>query len=60
MTKVKQYAITQQKNKLSPEFNIYYDEKQLKTPDQNKKLIEETISAYQSTSYWLEKNQLNR
>jgi phosphoglycerol transferase MdoB-like AlkP superfamily enzyme len=60
LRKVKQYALTQQKNKLSPEFNIYYDEKQLKTPDQNKKLIEETISAYQSTSYWLEKNQLNR
>lgn len=60
LRKVKQYALTKQKNNLTPEFNIYYDEKQLKAPEQNKKLIEETISAYQSTSYWLEKNQLNR
>ncbi len=58
--KIKQYALTQQKNNLSPEFNLYYDEKYLKPNLQNKKLIEQTISAYQSTSYWLKKNQLNR
>lgn len=58
--KIKQYALTQQKNNLSPEFNLYYDEKYLKPNIQNKKLIEHTISAYQSTSYWLKKNQLNR
>jgi len=60
LKKVKQYALTQQKNSLSPEFNLYYDEKYVKGDLQNKKLIEQTISAYQSTSYWLKKNQLNR
>ncbi|SMP03466.1 LTA synthase family protein [Chryseobacterium profundimaris] len=60
LKKIKQYALTQQKNNLSPEFNLYYDEKYLKSNLQNKKLIEQTISAYQSTSFWLKKNQLNR
>jgi phosphoglycerol transferase MdoB-like AlkP superfamily enzyme len=60
LRKVKQYALTQQKNNLSPEFNIYFDEKHLNEPDQNKKRIDETISAYQATSFWLKKNQLNR
>ncbi|MDH6251741.1 phosphoglycerol transferase MdoB-like AlkP superfamily enzyme [Chryseobacterium sp. H1D6B] len=46
--KVKQYSLLSQKEtQLSPEFNIYY-------------LIDETISAYQSTSYWLKTKQLNR
>jgi phosphoglycerol transferase MdoB-like AlkP superfamily enzyme len=58
--KIKQYVLTQQKNNLTPEFNLYYDEKYVKGNLQNKKLIEQTISAYQSTSYWLKKNQLNR
>lgn len=58
--KVKQYALQQQKNNLKPEFNLYYDEKYLKPDAQDKKLVEQTIAAYQSTSYWLKKNQLNR
>ncbi|GAA5098920.1 sulfatase-like hydrolase/transferase [Chryseobacterium ginsengisoli] len=58
--KVKQYTLAQHKNNLKPEFNIYFDENQLKDKEQNKKLVDETISAYQSTSYWLKKNQLNR
>ena len=58
--KIKQYALTQQRNNLSPEFNLYYNEKYLNPNLQNKKLVEQTISAYQSTSYWLKKNQLNR
>ncbi len=58
--KVKQYALFQQKNNLSPEFNMYFDEKSLKKDRRNEKLIEETISAYQSTSFWLKKNRLNR
>ncbi|WP_374461307.1 LTA synthase family protein [Chryseobacterium taeanense] len=58
--KIKQYSLTQQKNNLSPEFNIYYDEKFLKPDSQNKNLVEQTIAAYQSTSYWLKENQLNR
>jgi phosphoglycerol transferase MdoB-like AlkP superfamily enzyme len=60
LKKIKQYTLQQQKNNLSPEFNIYYDENYLKPDSQNKKLIEQTIAAYQSTSYWLKKNKLNR
>lgn len=60
LKKVKQYTLQQQKNNLSPEFNIYYDENYLKSDSQNKKLVEQTIAAYQSTSYWLKKNKLNR
>lgn len=60
LKKIKQYTLQQQKNNLSPEFNIYYDETYLKPDSQNKKLVEETIAAYQSTSYWLKKNKLNR
>ncbi|MCS3530074.1 LTA synthase family protein [Chryseobacterium sp. JUb7] len=56
--KVKQYSLSQQPSKLSPDFNIYYDEKYLKKQNQN--LVNETISAYQSTSYWVKTNQLNR
>ncbi|WP_042722735.1 LTA synthase family protein [Flavobacterium sp. B17] len=60
LKKVKQYTLQEQKNNLSPEFNIYYDENYLKPDSQNKKLVEQTIAAYQSTSYWLKKNKLNR
>lgn len=56
--KAKQYSLKQQESKLAPAFNIYYDENILKTPKQN--LVDETISAYQSTSYWLKTNKLNR
>lgn len=56
--KAKQYALLPEKNILSPEFNIHYDEKLLKTPEQ--KLVNDAISAYQSTSYWLKTKQLNR
>lgn len=58
LRKVKQYSVSQKPGKISPEFNIYYNEKKLKIPKQN--LVEETISAYQSTSGWLKKDQLNR
>lgn len=58
--KVKQYSLVQQKNNLSSEFNLYFDENPLKEKDQNKQLVNATISAYQSTSYWLKKDMLNR
>lgn len=58
--KVKQYALIQQKNNLAPEFNIYFDENPLKEKEQNKPMVDAAISAYQSTSFWLKKNQLNR
>lgn len=60
LRKIKQYALVQQKNNLSPEFNIYFDENPLKEKEQNKQMVDATISAYQSTSFWLKKNQLNR
>lgn len=55
---IRQYSLKQKPGKLSPQFNIYYDENILK--DHNQKLVDETISAYQSTSYWLKNNKLNR
>lgn len=56
--KIKQYSISQKQEKLTPEFSIYYDEKLLKNT--NQKVADDAISAYQSTSYWLKNNQLNR
>ncbi|GAB0154948.1 sulfatase-like hydrolase/transferase [Chryseobacterium sp. Alg-005] len=56
--KAKQYSLQPERNNLAPEFNLYYDEKLLKTPEQ--KLVNDAISAYQSTSYWLKIKQLNR
>lgn len=55
---IRQYSLQQKPSQLSPQFNIYYDENVVK--DHNKKLVDETISAYQSTSYWVKNNQLNR
>ncbi|KFF14177.1 sulfatase [Chryseobacterium soli] len=56
--KVKQYSLTAEQSDLAPEFKYKYDEKLLK--NNNEQLINETISAYQSTSYWLKTKQLNR
>ncbi|MCW3160576.1 LTA synthase family protein [Chryseobacterium oryctis] len=58
LRKVKQYSLQQKESSLAPNFNIYYNENPVKTPQQN--LVEQTISVYQSTSYWIEKNKLNR
>lgn len=58
--KVKQYALIQQKNNLAQEFNSIFNEKELNEKDQNKNIVYAAISAYQATSYWLKKNQLNR
>lgn len=56
--KVKQYSLDLEPSSLAPEFKLYYNEKLLKKPEQ--KLVDETVSAYQSTSYWLKEKQLNR
>lgn len=56
--KAKQYSLELEKSNLAPEFKLYYDEKLLKDKDQ--KLVDDAISAYQSTSYWLKTKQLNR
>lgn len=56
--KVKQYSLELEKSDLAPEFKLYYNEKLLKNTDQ--KLVDDAVSAYQSTSYWLKTKQLNR
>ncbi|KMQ66446.1 sulfatase [Chryseobacterium angstadtii] len=56
--KVKQYSLQLESSSLAPEFKLYYDEKLMKTPDQ--KLVNDAISAYQSTSFWLKEKKLNR
>ncbi|WP_312297250.1 LTA synthase family protein [Chryseobacterium sp.] len=56
--KVKQYSLELEKSDLKPEFKLYYNENLLKNPDQ--KLVDDAVSAYQSTSYWLKTKQLNR
>jgi len=58
LKKIKQYSLSPEPSKLSPEFNIHYDEKYLKKQNQN--LVTETISAYQSTSHWVKNHALNQ
>ncbi len=56
--KVQQYNLVQKKSNLAPEFSIYYDENKVNQP--NPLLVNNAISTYQATSYWLKNNQLNR
>ena len=56
--KITQYELKSQKNNLPPEFNLYYDENIKKNQDKN--LVDKTISVYESTSYWLKNKMLNR
>lgn len=56
--KVRQYSLKPQKSELPANFKLYYDEVPLKNSVQN--LIDDCVSAYQSTSFWLQKNQLNK
>lgn len=56
--KVKQYSLSLQKSDLPENFKFHYDEKLVESPVKN--LVEDCISAYQSTSYWLKKNKLNK
>ncbi|WP_370899908.1 LTA synthase family protein [Chryseobacterium gossypii] len=56
--KIKQYTLLPKPAQSAPGFNIYYDEQLRKKPDL--KLVNETISAYQATSYWIKTNQINR
>lgn len=56
--KVRQYSLKPQKSELPANFKLYYDEVPLKNSVQN--LIYDCVSAYQSTSFWLQKNQLNK
>lgn len=56
--KVKQYSLQLEPSNLAPEFKLHYDEKLIKNPEQ--KLVNDAISAYQSTSFWLKEKKLNR
>ena len=56
--KVKQYQLKLKPSNLPDNFKLYYDEILLKNP--NQKLVDESIATYQSASYWLKENKLNK
>lgn len=56
--KVKQYSLQLAPSNLTPGFKLYYHETLMKNPDQ--KLVNDAVSAYQSTSFWLKDKKLNR
>ena len=56
--KVNQYSLSLQKSDLPENFKYHYDEKLVENPVKN--LVEDCVSAYQSTSYWLKNNKLNK
>lgn len=56
--KIKQYSLSLQESKNPEEFKIFYDETPTTTLRQN--LVDECISAYQSVSFWLKENKLNK
>lgn len=56
--KVKQYSLRLQQSDLPANFKLFYDEIPVEKPIQ--KLKDDCISVYQSTSYWLKENMLNK
>lgn len=59
VNKARQYQLIQKPNsKVAAEFNIDYEEIPAKKSEQN--LIDDAVSAYQATSYWLKKDMLNK
>ena len=57
---IKQYQLVQKPNtNTSTEFNIYYTENLLKD-NPRKDLVNQTISPYQSTSFWLKNKMLDK
>ncbi|WDT68726.1 LTA synthase family protein [Cloacibacterium sp. TD35] len=57
---IKQYQLVQKPNtNTTTEFNIYYTENLLQN-NPRKDLVEQTISAYQSTSFWLKNKMLDK
>lgn len=57
---IKQYQLIQKPNtNTSTEFNIYYTENLLQD-NPRKDLVDQTISNYQSTSFWLKNKMLNK
>lgn len=57
--KVKQYKLLQAPNReVAKDFNVHYTEVPIKK--KRKDLIQKTIAAYQTTSYWIKERMLNR
>ena len=56
--KVKQYSLKLQNSQLPDNFKLYYDEIPVQKSVQN--LVDDCVSAYQSVSYWLKENKLNK
>lgn len=56
--KAKQYDLVLEESALPQEFKYLYDEKPVKKIDQ--KLVNDAVAAYQSTTQWLKKKQLDR
>ncbi len=56
--KVRQYELKPQPSNLPAAFQLMYDEKPVQSPIG--KLVEECVSAYQSTSFWLKEGKLNK
>ncbi len=56
--KVKQYTLQLQKSELPENFKLFYDEIPVKNPVKN--LVDDCVSVYQSTSFWVKENQLNK
>lgn len=56
--KVKQYSLQLQKSTLPEEFKLFYDEIPVKNLQQS--LVDDCISVYQSVSFWLKENKLNK
>lgn len=56
--KVKQYSLKLQNSQLQDHFKLYYDEIPVQKSVQN--LVDDCVSAYQSVSYWLKENKLNK
>lgn len=56
--KVKQYDLVPEESQLPDNFKLYYKENLVQK--NNPELVQECTAAYQSVSYWLKNNQLNR
>ena len=56
--KIEQYTLQMEKNNWPDQFNINY--KEILTKNQNRKLIDKTIAAYEATSYWLKHKNLDQ
>ena len=56
--KVKQYFLSLQKSNNAEDFKIFYDETPVKNIKQS--LVDDCVSAYQSVSFWLKENKLDK